>query len=428
MSSVMERIENNQVVITFTVEKEEVAVAFDKAFKTVANKINVPGFRKGKAPRSILEKKVGKGPIIEEAFDLVANKKYGEALKEHNLYPIDNPEVTEMNFEEGSEASFKIKVTVKPEAEMGDYKGLVVDKKVVEITDEEVSKALADLQNSHATMNIVTEGKTEKGDVVMIDFAGSIDGVPFNGGEGKSYPLELGSGSFIPGFEEQLIGFETGSETVVKVTFPADYGLPELADKAAEFKVTIHEIKRKQLPELNDDFAKEVSFDNLEALKADTLKKLQETAKQNAENEYKDTLVKTAVENAKVEVPKVMIDAKVDNMLAEFAMSLEQRGWKLDQYLQYMGKSIEEFKEMRREAAAEQVKTEIVLDTIAKLEDIAVTAEEIEAEMQVLASIHNAKYEDVKKVIEGQGNIGMLITNIMRRKSAELIINAAKAE
>ena len=333
-----------------------------------------------------------------------------------------------MNFEEGSEASFKIKVTVKPEAEMGDYKGLVVDKKVVEITDEEVSKALADLQNSHATMNIVTEGKTEKGDVVMIDFAGSIDGVPFNGGEGKSYPLELGSGSFIPGFEEQLIGFETGSETVVKVTFPADYGLPELADKAAEFKVTIHEIKRKQLPELNDDFAKEVSFDNLEALKADTLKKLQETAKQNAENEYKDTLVKTAVENAKVEVPKVMIDAKVDNMLAEFAMSLEQRGWKLEQYLQYMGKSIEEFKEMRREAAAEQVKTEIVLDTIAKLEDIAVTAEEIEAEMQVLASIHNAKYEDVKKVIEGQGNIGMLITNIMRRKSAELIINAAKAE
>ena len=428
MSSVIERIENNQVVITFTVAKEEVAAAFAKAFKTVGEKVNVPGFRKGKAPRNILEKKVGKGPIVEEAFDLVANKKYGEALKEHSLYPIDNPEVTDMKFEEGAEASFKIKVTIKPEAEMGEYKELVVVKKSVEITEEEINAALADLQNTHATMSIITDSKAEKGDVLMIDFDGSIDGVPFNGGEGKSYPLELGSGSFIPGFEEQLIGFETGSETVVKVTFPADYGLPELAEKAAEFKVKIHEIKRKQLPAINDDLAKELSFDNLEALKADTLKKLQETAEKNAESEYKDTLVKTAVDNAKVEIPAVMIDEKVENMLAEFAMSLEQRGWKMDQYLQYMGKSVEEFKEMRREAAVEQVKMEIVLDTIAKLEDIAVTAEEIEAEMHVLASVHNAKYEDVKKVIEGQGNIGMLITNIMRRKSADLIINTAKAE
>ena len=428
MSSVIERIENNQVVITFTVAKEEVSAAFAKAFKTVGEKVNVPGFRKGKAPRNILEKKVGKGPIVEEAFDLVANKKYGEALKEHSLYPIDNPEVTDMKFEEGAEASFKIKVTIKPEAEMGEYKELVVVKKSVEITEEEINAALADLQNTHATMSIITDSKAEKGDVLMIDFDGSIDGVPFNGGEGKSYPLELGSGSFIPGFEEQLIGFETGSETVVKVTFPADYGLPELAEKAAEFKVKIHEIKRKQLPAINDDLAKELSFDNLEALKADTLKKLQETAEKNAESEYKDTLVKTAVDNAKVEIPAVMIDEKVNNMLAEFAMSLEQRGWKMDQYLQYMGKSVEEFKEMRREAAAEQVKMEIVLDTIAKLEDIAVTAEEIEAEMHVLASVHNAKYEDVKKVIEGQGNIGMLITNIMRRKSADLIINTAKAE
>ena len=428
MSSVIERIENNQVVITFTVAKEEVSAAFAKAFKTVGEKVNVPGFRKGKAPRNILEKKVGKGPIVEEAFDLVANKKYGEALKEHSLYPIDNPEVTDMKFEEGAEASFKIKVTIKPEAEMGEYKELVVVKKSVEITEEEINAALADLQNTHATMSIITDSKAEKGDVLMIDFDGSIDGVPFNGGEGKSYPLELGSGSFIPGFEEQLIGFETGSETVVKVTFPADYGLPELAEKAAEFKVKIHEIKRKQLPAINDDLAKELSFDNLEALKADTLKKLQETAEKNAESEYKDTLVKTAVDNAKVEIPAVMIDEKVNNMLAEFAMSLEQRGWKMDQYLQYMGKSVEEFKEMRREAAVEQVKMEIVLDTIAKLEDIAVTAEEIEAEMHVLASVHNAKYEDVKKVIEGQGNIGMLITNIMRRKSADLIINTAKAE
>lgn len=429
MSIAVERIEDNQVVLSFTASKEEVAKAHEDAYKKIVSKVKINGFRQGKAPRHIVERQIGKEAITQEAFDIFANKAYTDALKANELHPISDPEIMDMDFAEGKDASFKIKVTVKPEAVLGEYKGIVMKKDEAKLEEGAVDKAIAELQKSHSTMEVVAEGaEAQKSDVVMIDFAGSIDGVPFDGGEGKSYPLELGSNSFIPGFEDQLVGVKAGEERIVKVQFPAEYGVEALAGKDAEFKVNVHEIKRRQTPELNDEFAKTVNFDSVEALKEGTAKKLQDAATEQAENKYREEIIKKVVDEAQVEIPKILIDEKVDNMVAEMAFSIEQRGLKIEQYLQFMGQTMDEFKASRREAAEEQVKTELVLDTVCKLENIELTNEELGAEIVRLAQMHGATPKQVQDVLKEQGTFGVLIGNILRRKAASLIIDSAKAE
>lgn len=429
MSIAVEKIEDNQVVLSFTASKEEVAKAHQDAYKKIVSKVKINGFRQGKAPRHIVERQIGKEAITQEAFDLFANKAYSDALKANELIPITDPEVMDMEFAEGQDASFKIKVTVKPEAVLGEYKGIVMKKEEAKLEDDAVEKAIADLQKSNSTMEVVAEGEAaQKSDVVMIDFAGSIDGVPFDGGEGKSYPLELGSNSFIPGFEDQLIGVKAGEEKIVTVQFPAEYGVEALAGKDAEFKVTAHEIKRRQTPELNDEFAKTVNFETVEALKEGTQKKLQDAATEKAENEYREAIIKKVVDEAQVEIPKILIDEKVDNMVAEMAFGIEQRGLKMEQYLQFMGQTMEEFKASRREAAEEQVKTELVLDTICKLENIELTNEELGSEVVRLAQMHGATPKQVQDVLKEQGTFGVLVGNVLRRKAASLVIDSVKAE
>lgn len=429
MSIAVEKIEDNQVVLSFTASKEEVAKAHQDAYKKIVSKVKINGFRQGKAPRHIVERQIGKEAITQEAFDLFANKAYSDALKANELIPITDPEVMDMEFAEGQDASFKIKVTVKPEAVLGEYKGIVMKKEEAKLEDDAVEKAIADLQKSNSTMEVVAEGEAaQKSDVVMIDFAGSVDGVPFDGGEGKSYPLELGSNSFIPGFEDQLIGVKAGEEKIVTVQFPAEYGVEALAGKDAEFKVTAHEIKRRQTPELNDEFAKTVNFETVEALKEGTQKKLQDAATEKAENEYREAIIKKVVDEAQVEIPKILIDEKVDNMVAEMAFGIEQRGLKMEQYLQFMGQTMEEFKASRREAAEEQVKTELVLDTICKLENIELTNEELGSEVVRLAQMHGATPKQVQDVLKEQGTFGVLVGNVLRRKAASLVIDSVKAE
>lgn len=429
MAVELEKIENSQTVFTFTVNKEEIAKAHDAAYKRIVGKIKINGFRQGKAPRHIVEAQVGKEALREEAFDIYANKAYNAALKEHDLTPVSDPEVLDVVFEEGQDGSFKIKATIKPEANVGEYKGVVVAKPSAELEADAVDNAIADLQKNNSTMAVVEGDEVAgKSDVVMIDFAGYIDGEAFDGGEGKSYPLELGSNSFIPGFEDQLLGAKTGEERLVKVQFPADYGMEAMAGKDAEFKVTVHEIKRRQLPELNDEFAKTVNFDSVEALREATQKRLQDAATEQAENKYREDIIHKVVDAAEVEVPAIMIEAKLENMVAEFALTMEQRGLNMDQFLQYTNQTMDAFKAARRDSAVEQVKAELVLDTICKLEKIELTNEELSAEIIRLSQLHGATPKQVQEVLKEQGTFGVLIANVLRRKAATLIIDNAKAE
>lgn len=425
----VERIDNNQVVLSFVATKDEVAKAHLEAYKKIVNKVKINGFRQGKAPRHIVELNIGKSAISEEAFDIFANKQYNEALKANDLYPVSDPEVTDIVFEEGKEGSFKIKTTVKPDAEVGEYKGVVVTKGSLDLPADALDKAIEDLQKTHSTMEPVSaEEAAGTKDVVMIDFAGFIDGIPFDGGSGKSYPLELGSNSFIPGFEDQLLGSKAGDERTVKVQFPADYGMEPLAGKEAEFKVVVHEVKRRQLPELNDDFAKSVDFDTMDSLKANTLEKLQTAHEEQIENKFREDVLKKVIESSSVDIPEVMISEKIDNMVAEFAMSMEQRGLKLDQYLEYTKQTVEQFKESKKIAATEQVKTELILDTICKLEKLELTNEEVGTEIVRLAQMHNATPKQVQEILKEQGTMGVLLANTLRRKAVNLIIESAKAE
>ncbi len=426
MKVTAEKIDKHQVALAIEVPGEEVAKSFQKAYQRLANKVNIPGFRKGKAPRKILEMRLGADVLKEEAFEVLAGPAYQEALKQEKLEPVSRPEVEVGDLEDGQPLSFKVTVTVKPTPVLGEYKGLVVEKPVAEVTEAEVESSLNTMRDRQAQMVVVEDATIEKGDFAVIDFAGTIDGVPFSGGEGKGYPLEIGSGSFIPGFEEQLIGVKTGEKKVVSVSFPEDYHVKELAGKASEFAVTVHEVKRKQLPELNDDFAKEVgSFETLEDLKADIKAKMLNAAEERAKNEYERAVVKKAVDNATLELPEVMIDDRAAKIVEDFAYNLESRGMKLDMYLQYTKKTLSELKDSYREIAAEQVKADLVMEEIAKEENLEVTEADINAELESLAAQYNMPVQDVRRTLVEHGNVDVLKGNLLRRKASQVVLESA---
>ena len=427
MNVTVERVEN-EATLKITAPAAEVNAGYKKAVQKIADQANIPGFRKGKAPRAIIEMHYGKEAVKQEAFEIVANKAYSEALDQEKLIPVSDPKVEESNFEEGKDMELTIKVTLKPEPELGEYKGLHVEKKEVEVTDEQVDAQIKDMMGRDAKMVVAEEGAViEKGDFAIIDFAGTVDGEPFSGGEGKGYPLEVGSNSFIPGFEDQLVGLSKGDSTDVEVTFPEDYFVKDLAGKEAIFKVNIQDVKRKELPELNDEYvASKTDFKTVEELRANYKERMQKAAEANAKAEYEHELIDLAVANAKFSVPEIMIEDKISQMVEEMKMSLESRKMSLDMYMQYTGLDMAKIRENQRPVAEENVKTDLVLDAIAKTEDIQVDMADVDAEIAAISAQHGASPEEVKKIIKGNGTMGLLLANILRRKAAHVVIDSAK--
>lgn len=426
MNVTVERVEN-EATLKITAPAAEVNAGYKKAVQKIADQVNIPGFRKGKAPRAIIEMHYGKEAVKQEAFEIVANKAYSEALDQEKLIPVSDPKVEESTFEEGKDMELTIKVTLKPEPELGEYKGLHVEKKEVEVTDEQVDAQIKDMMGRDAKMVVAEEGAViEKGDFAIIDFAGTVDGEPFSGGEGKGYPLEVGSNSFIPGFEDQLVGLSKGDSTDVEVTFPEDYFVKDLAGKEAIFKVNIQDVKRKELPELNDEYvASKTDFKTVEELRANYKERMQKAAEANAKAEYEHELIDLAVANAKFSVPEIMIEDKISQMVEEMKMSLESRKMSLDMYMQYTGLDMAKIRENQRPVAEENVKTDLVLDAIAKAEDIQVDMADVDAEIAAISAQHGASPEEVKKIIKG-GTMGLLLANILRRKAAHVVIDSAK--
>lgn len=427
MNVTVERVEN-EATLKITAPAAEVNAGYKKAVQKIADQANIPGFRKGKAPRAIIEMHYGKEAVKQEAFEIVANKAYSEALDQEKLIPVSDPKVEESTFEEGKDMELTIKVTLKPEPELGEYKGLHVEKKEVEVTDEQVDAQIKDMMGRDAKMVVAEEGAViEKGDFAIIDFAGTVDGEPFSGGEGKGYPLKVGSNSFIPGFEDQLVGLSKGDSTDVEVTFPEDYFVKDLAGKEAIFKVNIQDVKRKELPELNDEYvASKTDFKTVEELRANYKERMQKAAEANAKAEYEHELIDLAVANAKFSVPEIMIEDKISQMVEEMKMSLESRKMSLDMYMQYTGLDMAKIRENQRPVAEENVKTDLVLDAIAKAEDIQVDMADVDAEIAAISAQHGASPEEVKKIIKGNGTMGLLLANILRRKAAHVVIDSAK--
>lgn len=427
MNVTVERVEN-EATLKITAPAAEVNAGYKKAVQKIADQANIPGFRKGKAPRAIIEMHYGKEAVKQEAFEIVANKAYSEALDQEKLIPVSDPKVEESTFEEGKDMELTIKVTLKPEPELGEYKGLHVEKKEVEVTDEQVDAQIKDMMGRDAKMVVAEEGAViEKGDFAIIDFAGTVDGESFSGGEGKGYPLEVGSNSFIPGFEDQLVGLSKGDSTDVEVTFPEDYFVKDLAGKEAIFKVNIQDVKRKELPELNDEYvASKTDFKTVEELRANYKERMQKAAEANAKAEYEHELIDLAVANAKFSVPEIMIEDKISQMVEEMKMSLESRKMSLDMYMQYTGLDMAKIRENQRPVAEENVKTDLVLDAIAKAEDIQVDMADVDAEIAAISAQHGASPEEVKKIIKGNGTMGLLLANILRRKAAHVVIDSAK--
>lgn len=425
MKVTAENGENQQVTLTIEVEAAEVTKAVNKAAKRLANRVNIPGFRKGKAPRIIVERHVGTDALMQEAFDLIAPQAFDNALKEQKIEPVTRPNIDIVTLEDGKDLVFKATVTPRPEVKLGDYKGLKVEKQVAEVKDEDVEKQIKNFQDRQGKMVDAPEGAAvENGDFTTLNFEGFVDGTPFEGGKGEDYPLQIGSGSFIPGFEDQLVGAKIGEEKEVNVTFPEEYHSKDLAGKAAMFKCTIKSIKRKELPEINDELAKKVSkFDTLDELKADIRKNLEENAERKAENDQKSAAIEQATNNITVDIPAVMIDNRVTAMIQEMAMRLEQQGMKLEQYLQYAGTDIAKIREDYRETAEKNVKTDLMLEEVAKAEAIKVEAKDLDAEVAAMATAYGATPQQVQKIIKEQGRIGDLAASVLRKKTAQFIID-----
>ena len=427
----VEKLEKNRVSLEVELGADQVDKALDQAYRRVVKKVNIPGFRKGRVPRKILEMRLGKGVLYEEAVEILLPEAYAKAVEEASLEPIDQPQIEDIQIEEGSPFRFSATVEVKPEVKLGQYKGLPVERKKAEVSEEEVDNFLENLRERTATWRVVEEGEAEDGDLVIIDFTGYVDGEPLQGGKGENHSLVLGSGSFIPGFEEQLVGAKSGEERKIQVTFPEDYHNQELAGVEAEFNVQVKEIKRKELAALDDEFAKDVSeFATLEELKEDIRKKLLEAAENKAESEFREELVKTAAANAEVEIPEVMVKRRVENRINDLEHRLQQQGLSLDVYLNIIDKTLENLREEFEEAARESVKIDLVLEAIAKAEGIETKEEEIEAELDTMVAgfaEEEDKLRELKERLRESGHVDLIADNLIRRKTIDLLAAGVQA-
>ncbi|MFM1655339.1 trigger factor [Brevibacillus sp. B_LB10_24] len=428
MAAKWEKLENNQGVLTVEVEPEQVDQALDQAFKTVVKKVNIPGFRKGKIPRKMFEARFGVESLYQDALDILLPTAYGQAVKEAGIEPVDRPEVDVEQMGKGEKLIFKATVTVKPEVKLGDYKGLEIEPKDFAVKDEDVDAELKRMQERHAELYVVEDGKVESGDIALIDFEGFQDGDAFEGGKEENYSLEIGSGTFIAGFEDQLIGAAKGEEREVKVTFPEDYHAPNLAGKEAVFNVKVNEIKRKNLPELDDEFAKDVSeFDTLDELKADIKKNLEEKAVRDKDTYIRQELVLKASENAEMDIPAVMIDQEVDQMLREFAQRLQFQGLNLELYYQFSGMDESTLRDQFNAEATTRVRTALTLEAIAKAENIEVTDEDVTEELNKLSEMYKRPADELRSIFTSQDGMAGLYHDIKTRKTVDLLVAESKA-
>lgn len=422
-----EKIETNTLKVEVSVPVQEFVKNIDRAYLKNVQKFNVSGFRKGKAPRAIIENRYGKDIFYEDAAYLVVDETWPKVISEKNIEAVDRPELVKLDYGIDKDLAFTINVTVKPEVELGQYKGIEAKKSEYIVTDEDVDKQLNLMRERNARIIKKEDGIIEKGNMAIIDYEGFIDGAAFEGGKDSNYSLEIGSGSFIPGFEEQLIGKNAGEETEVKVTFPSDYHAKDLAGKEAVFKVKINEVKYKELPPLDDEFAKDVSeFGTLEEFKSDTKKKLQLRNDEKSKREFEDSVLKKVVDNAKVTIPKVMVDREIDYMMEDLNYRLKYQGIDLEQYAKYTNTSIEKLKEENRDAAENQVKTTLVLEKIGKVESVTATDDEVESEIENMAKQYNQEVDKIKKTLK-EREINSLKTDIVTRKTVDLLVENAIA-
>lgn len=425
MTATWEKKEGNEGLLQVTVPAEEVDKALDQAFKKVVKQINVPGFRKGKVPRPIFEQRFGVEALYQDAVDILLPKAYSNAVEEAGINPVDQPEIEVTQIEKGKEFKFDATVTVEPEVELGDYKGLEIEKQDTELTDEEVEETIKQRLEAMADMVVKEDGKVEEGDTVNLDFDGYVDGEQFEGGQADGYDLEIGSGMFIPGFEEQLVGLQVGEEKDVEVTFPEEYHAEELAGQPATFKTKINEIKTKEVPELDDELANELDSEanTVDEYKENLRKQLAESKATEAENAQKEEAIVKATDNAKVDIPQAMIKTEEDRMVQEFAQRLQQQGLNLETYFQISGQSEEDLRGQMKEDAEQRVKTNLTLAAIADAENIEATDEDVEKELETMSSQFGISVDDIKATL---GNTDIVKNDVRVKKVIDLLVKEAK--
>ncbi|MFF3101624.1 trigger factor [Viridibacillus arvi] len=425
MSVKWEKQEGNTGLLTVEVSAEKVNEALDQAFKKVVKQINVPGFRKGKMPRQMFEQRFGVESLYQDALEILVNGNYPLALDEAGVEPVDQPEIDFEAINKNEAFTFTAKVTVRPEVTLGDYKGLEVTKQDTAVTDEEIEAQLKEQQERLAELVVKEDQEIVTGDTAVIDFEGFVDGEAFEGGKGDNYSLEIGSGSFIPGFEEQLVGAKSGEAKEVEVTFPEEYHAAELAGKKATFKVTINEVKGKELPELNDDLAKEIDSE-VEGLDALRTKLKEKTAAEKAtasETALRDELVEKAATNASMDIPEAMINTEIDRMMQEFTQRLQMQGMNLDLYYQFSGQDEAALRGQMKTDAESRVRVSLVLEAIAEAEKIEVTEEDLTAELEKMSAQFGMDAEQIKTAL---GGTHVLEHDIKIQKTVEFLADNAK--
>lgn len=425
MTAKWEKLEGNRGVLTVEVSAEQVSKGLDAAFQKVVKQVSVPGFRKGKMPRGMFEKRFGVESLYQDALDILLPEAYGDAIDEAGIEPVDRPEIDIEQMEKGKDLIFKATVIVKPEVKLGDYKGLEVEELDTNVTDEDVQKELETLQNRQAELVVKEEGTAENGDTVVIDFEGFVEGEAFEGGKAENHSLELGTGSFIPGFEEQLVGVAAGESKDVEVTFPEEYHAAELAGKPATFKVTVHEIKAKELPVLDDEFAKDVDdeVETLDELKEKIKTRLENSKKHEAEHHLRDTVVEKAAENAEVDLPEVMITNEVNRMLQEFEQRLQMQGMNMELYFQFSGQDENALREQMKEEAEKRVRVNLALEAIAKAENLEVSDEEVNAELENMAGMYNMTVDNIKQAL---GGVEGIKSDLKMKKAVDFLVENKK--
>ena len=425
MTATWEKKEGNEGVLTVTVPAEKVDKALDQAFKKVVKQINVPGFRKGKVPRQIFEQRFGVEALYQDAVDILLPEAYGEAIDETGINPVAQPEVSVTQIEKGKDFIFDATVTVEPEVKLGDYKGLEIEKQDTELTDDELQESIDHSLGHLAEMVVKEDGAVENGNTVNIDFTGSVDGEEFEGGQAEGYDLEVGSGSFIPGFEEQLEGMKTGEEKDVVVTFPEEYHAEELAGKEATFKTKVNEIKYKDVPELNDEIANELdsNAETVDEYKENLRKRLSEQKATEAENTEKEEAINKATENTTIDIPEAMVNTELDLSLIHISEPTRQQGLDLQTYYQISGQNEDQLREQMKDDAEQRVKTNLTLTAIADAENVEVSDEDIDKELEKMSEQFNISVEDIKSTL---GNTDIVKNDVRIQKVIDLLRDNAK--
>lgn len=426
MSLKVENLEKNMAKLTITVAADDFTKAIKASYEKNKNKFAVPGFRKGHATQAMVEKHFGLGALLDDAINVAIDNSYPAAMQESKLEIVSRPEITITKVAKGEDFEYEALVAVYPEVKLNNYKGIEVEKANAEVTDEDIENALKGEQDRNSRMVTVEGRAIEEGDHTVIDFDGSIDGVHFEGGKGEDYPLIIGSHAFIEGFEEQIKGHNIGESFDVHVTFPENYAAKDLAGKAAVFAVTIKDAKKKELPELNDEFASEVSeFDTLDAFKEDLKKKLAVAKEENAKIANENTVVDKVSAQAEVDIPDPMLDSTIDQMVNDYARRMQSQGIPLDQFMEFTGTTMEQIREQMKPQAFQRVRNRVVLEAVVKAENIAATEEEINAELQKMADQYKMDIEKIKEIFNAQG-LDQLKQDLAVQKAVNFLVENAK--